>query len=199
MEDNRDIKKDSQGTGRSQSANSEDNIKNSLNNEDSDYPDTGHTDTDTGTGTGGTDYVGKASGRNVDESIVGDVSGGGTTTGMYSTVGGATIGGVTTEQKAVSEEGDITDTHRSGIGDTGAEAAKPDQSAKGGTGTGAASNDRGARLDDIPTGTGSAQRGNQAGIDDAGGSKIVGGTTPTTGLGDPDTAENGGTWGSKDQ
>lgn len=127
------------------------------------------------------DVVGKMTGRNVDESVL-DLTDGGTTANMYSSSDGATTSGqVTTPSEAVDSE---SENYGAGAviksGDIGSSNAGKDPSSPGGkyvevprkptdripgTGSGAASNDRGERLHDIDSGTGSAQRGNQAGVD----------------------------------
>jgi hypothetical protein len=121
---------------------------------------------------------------------VADTVSGGTTTGMYSTVGGATTGGVTTDDTNISgraEEGRAGDeTIAAGKGrivtpETDGKYPEPDYTS-GGTGSGAASNDRGANLHDIPTGTGSAARGNRAGVPDPNDGTITGGTIHGTSI-----------------
>ncbi|QHT71074.1 hypothetical protein GXP67_32690 [Rhodocytophaga rosea] len=135
------------------------------------------------------DAIGKMTGRTVDESSL-DLTDGGTTGNMYSSSDGATTAGqVTTPAEAIESP---QENYGAGAviksGDIGSSNAGKDPSSPGGkyvevhrkpgeripgTGSGAASNDRGERIEDIDSGTGSAQRGNQAGVDDTDEGTIV--------------------------
>lgn len=132
---------------------------------------------DTGTGTGGNDYVGQQTGNVVDDSIADTVAGG--------TTSGRTASGAHADDATGGDlgKGELGNTGRIG-GDSEAETqakgspvsktlsgesatlSDEDRSAGRTGGSGAYTNDNGSRLDDIPTGTGSAQRGNRAGMED---------------------------------
>lgn len=128
------------------------------------------------------DAIGKMTGRTVDESVL-DLTDGGTTGNMYSSADGATTAGQdTTPSEAIESP---QENYGAGAviksGEIGSSNAGKDPSSPGGkyvevprkpgdripgTGSGAASNDKGDRIEDIESGTGAAQRGNQAGVDD---------------------------------
>jgi hypothetical protein len=150
-------------------------------NKQDNYGNTGSNTNDSGTGIGGTDYVGKTTGKTVDESMT-DLVDAGSTTDILSSQDGATTSAQTTDAAVPENEDFIENMSGKPIksGDIGSSNAGKDPSSEGGkyvetprnadeprrgTGSGSASNDRGERLDDIDSGTGSAQRGNQAGID----------------------------------
>lgn len=151
---------------------------------------------DTGTGAGGTDYVGQDTGNIVDNSIADTVAGG---TASGRTAVGASADNATGGDSGKGELG-ITGTNpdrddsepttppAGPVSTTlsGESATVSDEDlAASGTGSGSAMNDRGARLHDIPAGTGSAQRGNRAGIGSDNEGKITGGgTASSTGMGD---------------
>lgn len=150
---------------------------------------------DTGTGAGGTDYVGQDTGNIVDDSLA-DTVAGGTTSGR-------------TEVGASADNATGGDSGKGELGITGTNPERDDSEpttppagpvsttlsgesatisdedrASGNTGSGSAMNDRGAWLDDIPTGTGSAQRGNRAGVGGEDQGKITGSTAISTGMND---------------
>lgn len=167
-------------------------------------------DEDTGTGLGGSDYVGKATGNMIDDSVADTVSGGGTTGDKTSRVSGTTVGGVIGTEAEIggaSTGGGIPKAGKAiKSGDIGAsDAGKKPSGALGindkspkidinedddlerkavdkGTGTGAAMNN--INIADVDAGTGSAQRGNQAGVPDEDPGKISGGTMTSTGVDD---------------
>jgi hypothetical protein len=132
---------------------------------------------DTGTGTGDNDYIGRTTGNEVDDSIA-DTVAGGTTSGR--TAAGASADNATggdsgkgdlgttgsidhaNQAEAPTEGGPVSTT----LSGESATLSDEDRSAGRTGGSGAYTNDDGSRLDDIPTGTGSAQRGNRAGMED---------------------------------
>jgi hypothetical protein len=165
---------------------------------------------DTSTGLGGSDYVGKATGNMIDDSIVDTVSGGGTVGDKTSDVSGTTVGGVTTSEAELGNANYGSDIPKAGkaikSGEPGAsDAGKEPSGALGindkspkiaidedddkerkavdrGTGTGAAMNNLNEK--DADTGTGSARRGNRAGMPDEDSGTISGGTMTSTGIDD---------------
>ncbi|MDO1445160.1 hypothetical protein Q0590_02805 [Rhodocytophaga aerolata] len=165
---------------------------------------------DTGTGMVGSDYVGKATGNMIDDSIADTVSGGGTVGEKTSDVSGTTVGGVTTSEAELGNANSGSDIPKAGkaikSGEPGAsDAGKEPSGALGindkspktaitedddqerkavdrGTGTGAAMNN--LNEEDADTGTGSARRGNRAGMPDEDSGTISGGTMTSTGIDD---------------
>lgn len=168
---------------------------------------------DTGTGMGGSDYVGKATGNMIDDSIADTVSGGGTVGDKNSNVSGTTVGGITTDEAQLGNANSGSDTPKAGraikSGQPGAsDAGKEPSGALGindkspkidinedddqerksvdrGTGTGAAMNNLNEK--DVDAGTGSARRGNRAGMPDADTGTISGGTMTSSGIDDAGT------------
>ncbi len=167
-------------------------------------------DEDTGTGLGGSDYVGKATGNMIDDSIADTVTGGGTVGDKTSRVSGTTAGGIMGVETEIGGASIGGDTPKAGraikSGDIGAsDAGKKPSGALGindkspkieinedddlerkavdkGTGTGAAMNN--INIADVDAGTGSARRGNQAEMPDEDTGKISGGTMTSTGIDD---------------
>ena len=133
---------------------------------------------DTGSGAGGNDFVCQQTGNIVDDSIADTVAGGTTSgrtyvgahaddaTGGASGAGDLGSSGIGRE----TEEADPSNATAGPVSTTlsGESATITDEDRAAGQtgGSGAFTNDRGAHLDDIPTGTGSAQRGNRAGMED---------------------------------
>jgi hypothetical protein len=133
---------------------------------------------DTGSGAGGNDFVGQQTGNIVDDSIADTVAGGTTSGRTYvgahadDATGGASGAG-DMGSSGIGRETEDADPSNATAGPvsttlSGESATITDEDRAAGQtgGSGAFTNDRGAHLDDIPTGTGSAQRGNRAGMED---------------------------------
>jgi hypothetical protein len=162
---------------------------------------------------GGSDYVGKATGNMIDDSIADTVSGGGTVGDKNSNVSGTTVGGIVSEEAELGNANSGSDTPKAGraikSGDIGAsDAGKKPSGALGindkspkvdinedddlerkavdrGTGTGAAMNNLNEK--DVDAGTGSSRRGNRAGMPDEDTGTISGGTMTSSGIDDSGT------------